>query len=518
MIFTGSLFALRRNLKAGLCLFFFLTCTLSQAQYFQFSQYNFTGQRINPALIGTSRYASAELISRTQKTGGDFNINSNFVAASYPLVNASTGRAWSGIGISLMDDRSGGIFSTQAAAFTYAMNVRINRYQLFSFGVKALYQSQRINPNGFYTGSQYVPDRGFDSSISSGENFVEFRKSYSTFSTGIYWQKADRKGNLTSYWGLSLFDFNKPDNSFLNSHSTLASTFILHGGFEAYKYNTVSIFPEVLYTGGAGNHTLSIGARFQYALKSFADRLDILTKYVPGRSGIVGLQFHRENFSMGLSYDFPAFVSNAGNLGAVEIGIAMRGLVDPRLRRKRKQPAKNAVSKNRQTPVSRPKSVPKKDSVTIGSVKKDSVVNSPPPQIDVVKTDSLNGSAKTGKIISEPFLVEKITLRFQFQFNSTDLDYETETFLENLGVTLKEDPRLRLRITGHTDNIGHEKFNLRLSFKRAQAIKEYLKKEGIDPSRLDIDGKGFAEPLESNETEAGRAKNRRVEISVFRSD
>jgi hypothetical protein len=88
------------------------------SQYFQFSQYNFTTQRINPALIGTTRYATAEIVSRTQKTGGDFAINSNFISASYPLVKVSTGRPWAGIGVSLLDDRSGGIFSTQEAALT----------------------------------------------------------------------------------------------------------------------------------------------------------------------------------------------------------------------------------------------------------------------------------------------------------------------------------------------------------------------------------------------------------------
>jgi outer membrane protein OmpA-like peptidoglycan-associated protein len=96
------------------------------------------------------------------------------------------------------------------------------------------------------------------------------------------------------------------------------------------------------------------------------------------------------------------------------------------------------------------------------------------------------------------------------------LDDETEEFLENLSATLKEDPRLKAKITGHTDNIGHEKFNQRLSIRRAQAIKDYLLKKKIDPDRVEVDGKGLKEPVATNETEEGRAKNRRVEISVFR--
>ncbi|MFM6347629.1 MAG: type IX secretion system membrane protein PorP/SprF, partial [Dolichospermum sp.] len=68
-----------------------------RAQYFQFSQYNFSLQRINPALVGNTRYATVSLLSRNQKTGGDFNIMSNFVSATYPLLNRSTGKPWSGL-------------------------------------------------------------------------------------------------------------------------------------------------------------------------------------------------------------------------------------------------------------------------------------------------------------------------------------------------------------------------------------------------------------------------------------
>ncbi len=113
-------------------------------------------------------------------------------------------------------------------------------------------------------------------------------------------------------------------------------------------------------------------------------------------------------------------------------------------------------------------------------------------------------------------MVEKITLRFHFEFNNVDLDDETEDFLANLSMSLKEDSHLRVKITGHTDNIGHEKFNQRLSVKRAEAIRDFLIKNGIDAQRLSVEGKGLTEPVDSNENEEGRAKNRRVEIAVFR--
>jgi type IX secretion system PorP/SprF family membrane protein len=504
------------RLRTVLIAFFIMPGLSCAGQYFQFSQYNFSDQRVNPALIGTTRYASASVLSRTQKTGGDFNINSNFIAATYPLINASTGRAWSGIGITLMDDRSGGIFNTQEAALTYAVNVRLSRFQLLSFGAKALYQSRRISMDGFYTGSQYVPDRGFDGNISSGENFGTLQSNYTTFSTGVQFLQTDRKGNLTSYWGLSLFDLNQHEDIFFKTSTALSSTLVINGGFEAYRYQALAIYPEVLFTGNSGNSALNVGARFQYELQSPKDHLNILTKYVPGRSGILGLQLDREIFALGVSYDFPLFTSNAGNMGALEVGLVVRKLVSPRARSRSKQKQKPTPGKPASNGmVRRPKLKP-----PLRSTPSDSALTPAPPEVEIVKNDSLplNGNAQVGKIKSEPFLIEKITLRFHFEFNSIDLDDETETFLESMEATLKEDARMKLKITGHTDNIGNEKFNQRLSVKRAQTVKDFLVKKGIDPTRIEVDGQGWNQPIESNDTPEGRSKNRRVEIAVLRTN
>ena len=67
---------------------------------------------------------------------------------------------------------------------------------------------------------------------------------------------------------------------------------------------------------------------------------------------------------------------------------------------------------------------------------------------------------------------------------------------------------------GHTDSIGTEAYNLKLSERRAQAVKAYLVSKGIDASRIYSEGKGEAQPIASNKTAEGRAKNRRVDIEV----
>jgi OOP family OmpA-OmpF porin len=73
-------------------------------------------------------------------------------------------------------------------------------------------------------------------------------------------------------------------------------------------------------------------------------------------------------------------------------------------------------------------------------------------------------------------------------------------------------PEARLEIRGHTDSQGPANFNLELSQKRAESVRQYMIKGGVDPSRLTAVGVGEEEPIASNATPDGRAQNRRIEF------
>ena len=77
---------------------------------------------------------------------------------------------------------------------------------------------------------------------------------------------------------------------------------------------------------------------------------------------------------------------------------------------------------------------------------------------------------------------------------------------------------LLIRVEGHTDNDGKELYNLHLSQSRAQAVVDYLVEAGIGRHRLDPAGFGEARPIAENETEEGKAKNRRVEFLIVERD
>jgi len=84
--------------------------------------------------------------------------------------------------------------------------------------------------------------------------------------------------------------------------------------------------------------------------------------------------------------------------------------------------------------------------------------------------------------------------------------------LDPFAASLKDDPKAQLSIIGHTDSTGSEAVNNPLSIERAQSVRDYLAARGVSPARIQIAGRGEREPVADNNTEAGRAKNRRVEI------
>jgi len=100
-----------------------------------------------------------------------------------------------------------------------------------------------------------------------------------------------------------------------------------------------------------------------------------------------------------------------------------------------------------------------------------------------------------------------------FDFDKYNIKPQFYYFLDEAAVVFEKNPGLRVRIEGHTDNIGTAAYNKKLSLRRAKAVMEYLIKKGIPKESLSIEGFGFTRPIATNETEEGRALNRRVELT-----
>jgi OOP family OmpA-OmpF porin len=101
-----------------------------------------------------------------------------------------------------------------------------------------------------------------------------------------------------------------------------------------------------------------------------------------------------------------------------------------------------------------------------------------------------------------------------FDFDKATLKPEGKAKLDDLSDKVKGITLEVIIAVGHTDSVGADAYNQKLSEKRAQAVKEYLTSKGTDASRVYVEGKGEKQPVADNKSADGRAKNRRVEIEV----
>jgi outer membrane protein OmpA-like peptidoglycan-associated protein len=105
-----------------------------------------------------------------------------------------------------------------------------------------------------------------------------------------------------------------------------------------------------------------------------------------------------------------------------------------------------------------------------------------------------------------------------FPFNSDVVQPTAAENLRELAASLNRYPDSQLLIVGHTDNVGDDAYNQRLSERRANAAAAYLEAQGVARTRVATSGKGEAEPVATNDTEAGMQANRRVEVAIYASE
>jgi len=99
-----------------------------------------------------------------------------------------------------------------------------------------------------------------------------------------------------------------------------------------------------------------------------------------------------------------------------------------------------------------------------------------------------------------------------FAFNKATLTAEGRQHVEHAAQVMRDNPMLRVTVEGHTDSVGTHAYNMKLSQRRAAAVRDYMVARGIDAARISTEAYGETRPVATNDTAEGRAQNRRVEI------
>ncbi len=111
---------------------------------------------------------------------------------------------------------------------------------------------------------------------------------------------------------------------------------------------------------------------------------------------------------------------------------------------------------------------------------------------------------------------EDLVLRdVNFEFDSATLTSGAEQILDGVAEKLRANENVRVRIEGHTDSVGSASYNEQLSQERADAVADYLVGQGVERDRMETTGFGESQPVATNDTDEGRAENRRVELGEW---
>lgn len=137
----------------------------------------------------------------------------------------------------------------------------------------------------------------------------------------------------------------------------------------------------------------------------------------------------------------------------------------------------------------------------------DGVVNERDKCPNTLKGALVDGN---GCVVEQTLTIRDIT----FETNSARLTANAQRLMENVVSFLRSDPSARISISGHTDSVASDAYNLKLSRNRASEVRDYLVGYGIDGGRLDAAGFGESRPVASNDTAEGRELNRRVEFRI----
>lgn len=132
--------------------------------------------------------------------------------------------------------------------------------------------------------------------------------------------------------------------------------------------------------------------------------------------------------------------------------------------------------------------------------------------LEIVERQGMEQEVTAARLLEDLNRQGFATLYLHFDTNRSDIRPQDEALLDEVAAALKQAPAMKVRIEGHTDNVGQPEANRILSEKRARSVMQALVARGVPAARLSAAGFGQERPIADNRTEEGRAKNRRVEL------
>lgn len=266
----------------------------------------------NPAYASFDNDLKFVMNYRSQYSAIGQNFKSPLINLVVPLFDKTKTKRWGGIGFSFVSDKAGelGYLSNTGINVSFAYNIMISKKQSVSVALSGGFYRRAINTSGFTTGSQYIPNSGFDPSAPINESLFTQSKSYGDIAAGIIWQYDDGHKLPKYYAGISAFHLNRPDVSFSNFRSELDFRYSFQGGFRLLTKEQLSISPEITicYTNDILRY--NIGTKFDFPLTSSKSgiltnaSLSLTPRFISGNIIACNIDFNKKNYSIGFGYEY----------------------------------------------------------------------------------------------------------------------------------------------------------------------------------------------------------------------
>jgi len=507
-------------------LFWFIACSSSFSQEFNYNNFLLAPLQTNPALISFDDYMKVSIINKSQYTMLNESFSNPNIVAVFPLLNKNKTNKWGGIGASFLSDRVSGSAFTQnyKADFGYAYHFNISERQQISASISASYFKQSINLNKLSTGSQYDPNFGYVDTNPKNEYFSSESKGAFAINSGIMWQLYAKEGYLRAYAGIAGFNLNKPSFSYLENEYDIPmwESFLL--GATVFKNNNIEVTPDIYLANKNGNISINVGTRFSILcenwkiIKKQALTIQIEPRYVVNQEVSFGFGIYHPIVGFQIAYNYNLSSKNAINyLDGYEICLTFRKLLikpKPYKTKSDYQPGDVIVFKD---------STLNKDDgkYTDGYSKgyEDALKKLLELQKQNEKEVKINNSIlendSTADIVWKNAHKESSTI-IKFDYQKDDLNDKAKTFLNHVAEMCKKDESIIIEIVGHSDNKGTDKGKMKFSIRRAQVVADYLVSQGINANRLRAIGRSDLQPISDNSTDEGRAVNRRVDLNIYK--
>jgi type IX secretion system PorP/SprF family membrane protein len=455
-----------------------------------FGQYYINPFIYNPSLTGQDKQTKIFLIHRNQWSSLPGAPVTNIFSVDAPIFGNKLG-----VGINLSNDVSGLLTRTGIlGSISYRARLTDNNYILFGIGLGILNNtidfSRAIvhDPNEASIQGQNGQKTGIDASFGATYLYkkleVGFAMPQSTASSFQYVNGTDARSSYTLF---RLYQ------------GTLKYSFDLN------KSRNIVAYPLVMIRVPQANAPIQLDVNGVIDWKSVG-WIGATYKKDYGFSLNAGLRY--KGLHIGYMYDIPSnsIASYAGMTNEILIGYAFGNRYNDDDTQKRLFALENKVS-----------TIDNK----VGAVEKQTKNNTDSLRHLTVRVDTLENrfnrhlfnnaedlkNAKVGDIYE--------LKNVNFATNSSELNKRSIEVLEELFQVLNDNPKLKIEIDGHTDDIDNEAYNYKLSVERAKAVKKYLEDVGIDTERLTYKGFGETQPLSKGKNSRARAINRRTEFKIM---